>query len=201
MSTVYLPLTQLLAGGPGSGCRGDHCGRPSLQSTKKEFKLSNGATYTVFQPSRKGIARGSSGYVKKSEFKGKFQERDASSGKYSKTGDVAGIEGRDKRLSAVYNAKWPERDVYRKQGVTVFVHRNFAKGEVLVQEVRHEQIEQNRNAQATVKMKEYRFRNFGTAAGFLNKKFGIRQALPVRKLPLSDTQKRDLTQKYSRKRD
>lgn len=196
MSTVYHPLYEILAGGPGSGCHGGNCGRPSLSSTKKEYTTSGGAKYTIFQPSRKGIPRKSSGYIRQSQFKGKFKDRDASSGRYRKTSDVAGIEGRDKRVAAVYNAQWPKHDIYAKRGETIFVHRNFEKGLVFIQEVHTEDVEGRPH---TTVLKEFRFKNFGTAAGFLNKKYGIRQALPVRKLPLSDTQKRDLTQKYSRK--
>jgi hypothetical protein len=195
MSVIYTPLFQILAGGPGSGCRGDNCGRPSTGGAKKEFKTASGATYTIFKPSKRGIPRRSSGYVRKSRFKGKFGDRDASTGKFRKTNDIAGIEGIKNRVANVYNAQWTKADVYSNHGVTLFVHRDFAKGRVVIQEVNHESLTRGGNQHTTV-FKQYIFKNFGKAAGFLNQKYGIRQALPKR----SATDPSELVKKYSRKR-
>ncbi len=173
-----MPMYRLLAGGPGSGCRGDNCGRPPTVS--KQFQTASGATYTIFKPSKKGIPRRSSGYTKKSKFKGKFQPYDVVNGKLRKTDSVAGFEGRKNRVVGVYNYRYPAGDKYAGHGATIQVHRDFANSRVVVKEVPVD--EQN----WTGMMRQWTFKNFGTAAGFLNKMFGIREKLPMRKLPADE---------------
>jgi len=200
MSTQYNPLFEILAGGPGSGCNPavGKCGRPSMQQTKKEVTLANGAKYTIFQPSRKGMPRRASGYTKPSAFKGKFgTQQDTQTGKFRRVQDVPGLEGRDKRLSAIYNAKWGKKDVWANKGECVIVQRDFANSRVVIHSF---YTDSSTGRPELISQKQWKFKNFGTAAGFLNQKWGIRQKLPVRKLPATDTQKRELTKKYSRTR-
>jgi hypothetical protein len=177
MTTTYTPLYQILAGGPGSGCHGGNCGRP--KGVAKEFTTSSGAKYTIYKPSKKGIARRASSYTRPSKFKGQFTDRqflhdEHGRGEFRKTDDISGIEGRKNRVLASYEYQYPKGDKYYGHGATLFVHRDFAKSRVVIQEIPHDELNWTGIA------KQYTFRNFGTAAGFLNKQFGIRQKLPKR---------------------
>lgn len=163
-------LADLQAGGPGSGCRGSNCGRP--RGVKQTFQTASGVNYTIYKPSRKGIAKGSHKWsAKKDQFKNKYQAYRAPGAAKSMT-QVANLGGKKKGVSSVYDAAWGRGDVYEGHGKTIFVHRDFENMRVIVDEVPHDEM----NHSATVR--RFRFKNFGQAAGFLNKRYGIRMKLP-----------------------
>lgn len=177
MSTVYHPLTDLLvldllAGGPGSGCRGPRCGRP--KGVKQVYQTAAGFNYTILKPSRKGIPKGQQ-TRKKWNFPQQWDEK-ALKGEFKpardpQTNKAIKFESKD-RYSNVYDAKFGRGDVYEGHGITAFVHRDFKNVRVVVQVVPHDEMDHSAVA------KVYKFKNFGQAAGFLNKRFGIRQKLP-----------------------
>jgi len=157
MLTIYHSLTELLAGGAGSGCRGPNCGRP--RGIKQVYQAPAGYTYTILKPSRRGIAKGSHAWSpRKDQFQGKYKQ--------------SFQHKEPMRHSNVYDAAWGKGDKYEGQGKTVIVHRDFDKMRVRVQEIPHDEM------QHSATMRVFNFRNFGQAAGFLNKRYGIRQKLP-----------------------
>jgi hypothetical protein len=155
-------LLEVLAGGPGSGCTGPNCGRP--RGVRQQFQTTQGHTYTLFRPSRKGIPRGKADYKKRvSNFKGQFAKTHE---------NVPMKEGKKNGVSGVYDAAYKEGDVHAGHGVTVFVHRDFKNNRVVVMEMPHDDM--NKLAVA----RSFKFKNFGQASGFLNKRYAIRQKLP-----------------------
>lgn len=172
MVAFHHTLLEILAGGPGSGCRGPKCGRPKGQGVKQTFQSPQGFTYTLLKPSRKGIEKGSHKWqAKKDQFRGQYKvARDAQNKPIkheSKSKDVLG-----QRYSNVYDAAWGRGDKWEGQGKTVFVHRDFKNMRVVVQEVPHDEMQKSET------MRVWKFKNFGQAAGFLNRRYGIRQKLP-----------------------
>jgi hypothetical protein len=177
-------IEQIVAGGPGSGCHGDKCGRPR---GSQSFKTSGGATYTILAPSRKNIPKAKHTYHAKmiGALKGQYKVATVDLGK-GKTMELQDVKGRTKagensrRVSSVYDAKvtgWLAKnygttDKYEGHGQTVIVHRDYDKGRVVVQVIPHDEFNK------TALMEVYKFKNFGTAAGFLNSRFGIKQKLP-----------------------
>jgi hypothetical protein len=181
-------LVDILAGGPGSGCHGPRCGRPG---GTQHFTTHSGATYTIFKPSRKGIAKGQHSVkdtLKKADkLKGQYKVATVDMGR-GRSKQLEDVEGREKgggkagRLASVYDAKYGRGDVYENHGTTVFVHRDFANKRVVVHEIPHDDM----NKSAT--MKAFKFRNFGQAAGFLNKRYGITQKLPRQTMDAAATE-------------
>ena len=172
-------LVDIMAGGPGSGCHGPSCGRP--RSVTQSFKTTGGATYTIFRPSRKGMPKGShsvkDALKKPDSMKGQYKVATVQLDK-NRWMNLEDISGKDKagnktsRLASVYDAKYGKGDVYEGHGKTVFVHRDFANKRVVVHEIPHDGMNKSAMAHA------FKFKNFGQAAGFLNRKYGIKQKLP-----------------------
>jgi hypothetical protein len=162
------PIEFLEAGGPGSGCHGDKCGRP--RDVQQQFQTTQGHTYTLATPSRRGMKKGQH-RLQNDPLRGKYKvardEQNRVIKHESKSKDPLGM-----RYSNVFDAKWGRGDKYEGHGKTVFVHRDFKNMRVVIQEVPHDEM------QHSAMMKQWRFKNFGTAAGFLNKRYGIRWRLP-----------------------
>jgi len=176
---MMAPVLWINAGGPGSGCRGPHCGRP--RSVTQSFKTTGGATYTIYRPSRKGMPKGQHSVKdiekKPDSMKGQYKVATVQLDKnrWMNLEDVAGKDrmgNKTGRLASVYDAKYGRGDVYEGHGKTVFVHRDYANKRVVVHEIPHDEL--NKSAVAH----SFKFKNFGKAAGFLNKKYGIKQKLP-----------------------
>jgi len=74
-------------------------------------------------------------------------------------------------VAGIYDAQYGKGDVHAGKGVTVVVHRDYKNSRVVVMEHPHD--EQNWTAIA----KTFKFKNFGQAAGFLNKRYAIKQKL------------------------
>jgi len=158
-------LAGIFAGGPGSGCRGDNCGRP--RGVKMTYQSPKGFTYTLFRPSRKGIAKGSHAW---------HSGEDKFKGKYTKTAEnVRPFDlktmSRARGSGSVYDAKYGKIDKYGGHGKTIFVHKDFKNMRVVVQEVPHDEMNKSEV------MRSVKFKSFGKAAEFLNKHYGIRQKM------------------------
>jgi hypothetical protein len=157
---------ELYAGGPGSGCHGSNCGRP--RSVKQSFQTNSGYSFTILRPSRKGISKASHAWQsRKDQFKGKYKNtienaRQFSVKKMRKTAATG----------SVYDAKYGKGDRYEGHGKTIFVHKDLENMRVVVQEVPHNEMNHSEV------MRSFKFTNFGKAAAFLNKRYGIKQALP-----------------------
>jgi hypothetical protein len=157
---------RLFGGGPGSGCRGPNCGRPKGQRPPvKTYQTHEGYKYSIMRPSRRGIAKGSHSFLKtKDQLKGKYR------------GTVENVEhldlhrtGKTKGSSSVYDAAWPKGDRYEAHGKTIIVHTDYAKMRLVVHEIPHDEM----NHSAVVRT--FKFKDFGDAAGFLDKRYGIKQ--------------------------
>jgi hypothetical protein len=156
-------LLEVLAGGPGSGCQGPNCGRP--RGVRQQFQTTQGHTYTLFRPSRKGIPRGKADYKKRiSQFKGQFEATHV---------NVPMKEGRKNGVSGVYDAAYKTEDVHAGHGVTVFVHKDFKNMRVVVMEMPHDDMNKLEMART------FKFKSFSQAATFLNKRYAIKQKLPA----------------------
>jgi hypothetical protein len=160
----------LYGGGPGSGCHGDNCGRP--RGVKQTFQTHSGYSYSIMQPSRRGIKKGSHSLMKRSDqFKGKYSKTEENVKPFDiKKGKGTGGSG------SVYDAKYGKGDRYEGHGKTIFVHKDYANNRVVVHEVPHDEM----NHSATVRA--FKFKNFGQAAGFLNKRYGIKQKFPTQNM-------------------
>lgn len=157
---------ELYGGGPGSGCHGERCGRP--RGVKQSFQTHSGYSYTIMQPSRRGIKKGAQDWSKRrDQFKGKYQPTEANVKQFSiKQGMPVDAVG------SVYDAKYGKGDRYEGQGKTIFVHKDYANSRIIVHEVPHDEM----NHSALVRA--FKFKNFGQAAGFLNKRYGIKEKFP-----------------------
>jgi len=157
----------IFAGGPGSGCHGPSCGRP--RGIKQSFQTSSGATYTILKPSRRNIAKGSHAWTaRKDQFKGKFK----TTAENVKGFNMKTLKTDAKMRGSVYDAKYGHGDKYEGHGKTIFVYKDARNMRAVVVEVPHD--EMNHSATA----RSFKFKNFGAAAGFLSKRYGIKQKLP-----------------------
>lgn len=154
------------AGGPGSGCQGPTCGRPATggvpaNRVKSTFISPAGFTYTMLRAPATGRPKGSRDSkprVYEAKLKGEFKQ-------------TLNLQKKDqKRVTSVHDA---EKQMYKtKGGTTVVVHRNYGKGSVTIHEMRRGEYGHLERTDI------FKFRNAGRAAGFLNKRFGIRLKLP-----------------------
>jgi hypothetical protein len=224
------------AGGPGSGCVGPNCGRPSkgranevanLSREIKELKsrlkrgsgattkdrkrirmvikifqnhirqlgrqesrpspstpkinpapvrksvivqqhtLANGAKYTIVTGSKAGRPMGSGNAAKNPNKV--LSQAHKEKGQFQATHTDITPTGQDARVSVYDTSKQGTEGA----GSTVIVNRDFGKNRVVVQEMSRGQY-----GHLDALLKQFKFKNFGQAAGMLNKRYGIRQALP-----------------------
>lgn len=67
---------------------------------------------------------------------------------------------------------WSTAQNEGERGQSLFVRRDYVKNNVVIQEI---SFDQDRDIERT---RQYKFRNFGRAAGFLNKRYGVRLKAP-----------------------
>jgi len=127
----------------------------------KQYNLANGAKYTFVTATKRGRPAGSGNAAKSSLKKAHDQK-----GTFSATHEDIKPLSYEGRVS-VYDANKPNG-----RGSTVIVNRDLDKNRVVVQEFSRQGNTIDANLQ------QFKFRNFGQAAGMLNKRYGIRQKLP-----------------------
>jgi hypothetical protein len=169
-------VSQLFAGGPGSGCRGNNCGRPSTGSKSIPKRLVRqswtapvgGAKVTLLQTPKRGRPSGAA----KGSPKALLKKASSMKGKFSQV--ISTKQYGSKQPSAVYST-YPKNgqpgDTNFKEGAgkTLFVFRDFGTGRATVQEFTHG--EYGHIGKATM----FGFKNLGRAAGFLSQRYGITQ--------------------------
>ena len=135
---------------------------------KQSFQTNAGYSYSILRPSRKNIPKASHAWnPRKSQFKGTFKKVVENVSQFS----IKKMRPTD-AVGSAYDAQYGQGDRYEGHGLTVFVHKDMENMRVVVQEVPHD--EMNHSGV----MRAFKFSNFGVAAAFLNRRYGIKQALP-----------------------